>query len=228
MGTSGEICPESPGRNERKPLLSSNSEDSGENFGSTTEIKDQPQPHSATTTNVITTYDGFDDDEDVCPICLDNFDVGDIVMFSRHNLCSCAHVFHEECLMQWLLEQRENECPTCRARFIAEPDTDSTTTSSSSVTGDSDENITADSDEANEMLVHAEIIGDVEEGNSNKIDTVTTEGESRGDPDETGDAQQKPVDKKDDNHHLETEEMDDIEGGFKYMIVKGSVKRVPL
>ena len=231
--SSGENCPESPGTYERKPLLSSDSEDSMENFGSTKQTKEHSQSCSATTTNPITTYDGFDDDEDVCPICLDNFEVGDIVMFSRHNLCSCAHVFHEDCLMQWLLEQRENECPTCRARLIADPDTDATTTSSSSIT-DSDENSTSDLAEANGMLVDAEAIGDVEEGNGNKSDTIdkkdenTKGGDCGGDLDVTGDAQHKSVEKDDENELLETEKIDYIEGGFKYMIVKGSVKREPL
>jgi hypothetical protein len=30
----------------------------------------------------------------------------------------CRHVFHHECLMPWLMEKRENECPSCRALFI--------------------------------------------------------------------------------------------------------------
>jgi hypothetical protein len=59
-----------------------------------------------------------DDDDDVCYICLDTFKVGDTVMWSRQRHGPCSHVFHEECLMPWLLEKRENECPSCRACFI--------------------------------------------------------------------------------------------------------------
>eukprot|EP00533_Pseudo-nitzschia_delicatissima_P001067 CAMPEP_0116113992 /NCGR_PEP_ID=MMETSP0327-20121206/19790_1 /TAXON_ID=44447 /ORGANISM="Pseudo-nitzschia delicatissima, Strain B596" /LENGTH=533 /DNA_ID=CAMNT_0003607359 /DNA_START=278 /DNA_END=1876 /DNA_ORIENTATION=- len=66
--------------------------------------------------NHIDNFD--DDDEDVCPICLDGFDVGDTVMFARD--LSCAHVFHEECLLPWLLERRENECPSCREALVDE------------------------------------------------------------------------------------------------------------
>ena len=62
-----------------------------------------------------------DNDEDVCYICLDGFDVGDTVMFSRNQ--TCTHVFHEECLLPWLLERRENECPSCRVPLVEE-DTD--------------------------------------------------------------------------------------------------------
>lgn len=65
-----------------------------------------------------TGVDNNNDDDDVCHICLDSFRVGDIVMWSRQKHGHCSHVFHEECLMPWLLEKRENECPSCRACFI--------------------------------------------------------------------------------------------------------------
>merc|ERR1712072_1455593 len=83
---SGEAskCPNSPGTTE-KPLLKSSSDNTGE-FGC---CEDK----------------GFNDDEDehVCPICLDNFEVDDTVMWSSRNEGgSCSHVFHEDCLMQWL------------------------------------------------------------------------------------------------------------------------------
>jgi hypothetical protein len=70
-------------------------------------------------------------DDDVCYICLDSFEVGDVVMWSRRRrqeqangkgmiLTGCQHVFHHECLMPWLLEKRENECPSCRSCFIVD------------------------------------------------------------------------------------------------------------
>mmetsp|Transcript_15801 Transcript_15801/g.36585 ORF Transcript_15801/g.36585 Transcript_15801/m.36585 type:complete len:486 (+) Transcript_15801:114-1571(+) len=232
--TSGVSCQESPGTYERKPLLSSNSEDSRDDFGSTKELQEHSQSCSPTITNTITEYGGFDDDEDVCPICLDNFEVGDIVMFSRHNICSCAHVFHKDCLMNWLLEQRENECPTCRACLIVEPDTDSTTSSSSSVTMGSDENSASGLDDANGSLVDDEANGDVEEGNVNETRTFNEiygnnkGGDSSEDLDETGDAEHEPIDQEDENDRLEIEKIDDMEGRFKYVIVKGSVERLPL
>jgi len=71
-----------------------------------------------TESNANNIEDFDDDDEDVCPICLDGFDVGDTVMFARN--LSCAHVFHEECLLPWLLERRENECPSCREALVEE------------------------------------------------------------------------------------------------------------
>lgn len=59
-----------------------------------------------------------DSDDDVCHICLDTFEVGDMVMWSRQKHGDCKHVFHEGCLLPWLLEKRENECPSCRSCFI--------------------------------------------------------------------------------------------------------------
>ena len=41
-----------------------------------------------------------EDDKDVYPVCLDGFEVGDTVMFSRN--LSSTHAFHKECLTQWL------------------------------------------------------------------------------------------------------------------------------
>lgn len=237
----GVNCPESPGRFERKPLLSQDSEDSDENFENIEETKENSQCLSATavtapaTTAGITTFDGFDDDDDVCPICLDNFEVGDTVMFSRNNLSSCAHVFHEECLLQWLLEQRENECPTCRACFIASPNTDSATSSTSSVTTVSEENNTSELDETNDSLVDIETIGDIEEGNAHGSGRINKDGDNMNgedcneDLDETKDTQHKAIDTEDERDILETEKTsEEIEEGYRYMIVKGSVKRVPL
>ena len=31
---------------------------------------------------------------------------------------SCGHVFHQACIMAWLFEKRENECPSCRSIYI--------------------------------------------------------------------------------------------------------------
>jgi hypothetical protein len=60
--------------------------------------------------------DDDDDDDGVCPVCLEGFGSGDTVMFARS--LSCNHVFHEECLLPWLLEHRESECPSCRAILV--------------------------------------------------------------------------------------------------------------
>lgn len=61
-----------------------------------------------------------DDDENMsnaCMICLDPFRVGDDVTWSK-NTPECRHVFHEECLMEWLAHPDHNNCPSCRVQII--------------------------------------------------------------------------------------------------------------
>lgn len=60
-----------------------------------------------------------DAQQDECPICLTAYNEGDEVSPSTNE--SCAHMFHRECVYEWLL-QRE-ECPMCRNTFLIEPET---------------------------------------------------------------------------------------------------------
>ncbi len=221
-------CPESPGSTERKPLLSADSEDSEDDFGSTegkTELS-KPSTNNGATTNSYPSYD-FEDDEDVCPICLDNFEVEDTVMFSRHNEGSCSHVFHEECLLQWLLEQRENECPTCRACFIADLESNSIASSSSSATAETNENsIIVESDE--EITSSSESNADIEEDNSRNDATTNDETNTGGDCNFDLDEMQNEDDDGEGDEKEDTTAIDEVEEDFTYIIVKGSVQRLPL
>jgi hypothetical protein len=60
-----------------------------------------------------------DDDEEAqaCVICLDPFQVGDVVSWSRYSE-TCHHVFHSECIQPWLQDKRRDECPSCRANLM--------------------------------------------------------------------------------------------------------------
>jgi len=49
-----------------------------------------------------------------CALCLDEYAEGDIVVWSDLN---CSHVFHKECLMQWLCKGKKH-CPVCRNWFV--------------------------------------------------------------------------------------------------------------
>jgi len=51
-----------------------------------------------------------------CSICLEELEPGEKLSWSRS--LKCEHVFHEECLMSWLMAH--DECPYCRTEMIGE------------------------------------------------------------------------------------------------------------
>lgn len=59
------------------------------------------------------------EDENVssCVICLEPFQKGDIVTFPK-NSEECRHVFHQECLEEWLCNPKHDDCPYCRCQII--------------------------------------------------------------------------------------------------------------
>ena len=56
-------------------------------------------------------------DDATCMICLEPFRVGNTVSWSKRQLC--PHVFHTDCIMPWLLEKRNDDCPTCRTQLMS-------------------------------------------------------------------------------------------------------------
>ena len=54
------------------------------------------------------------DSKKQCPICLDDYDIGDEICMSPNH--QCPHVFHVECMSEWLMKR--NECPLCRADYL--------------------------------------------------------------------------------------------------------------
>jgi hypothetical protein len=60
----------------------------------------------------------YDDDsingDNVCPICLSGFKMGDVLLSSNH----CSHVYCKECILEWL--QNNEDCPVCRAGMVTE------------------------------------------------------------------------------------------------------------
>jgi hypothetical protein len=55
-----------------------------------------------------------------CSICLCEYTVGNDIVWSSNP--QCDHVFHEECIEQWLMKQREGPlCPCCRRDFVIDP-----------------------------------------------------------------------------------------------------------
>ncbi|VEU40988.1 unnamed protein product [Pseudo-nitzschia multistriata] len=221
---SGKKCPESPGTAERRPLLSSNSEDSEDSTNyspvasSSIHAAQEEPPAQQQPPSSSLCYD-FEDDEDVCPICLDNFEVGDMVMWSRNaGKHSCSHVFHEECLLQWLLEQRENECPTCRACFIEMDD--------KTEENENDES-TAPSTGGEASQPGANNDGDIEEGIVSGNET-NLDNESDNESDNENDEKMASSDGENSEDSSSELEEDPEEGNCTFMIVKGSVQRVLL
>jgi len=80
-----------------------------------------------------TDVDDFDDS--VCVICLNAFEIGDEVAWKRRTKpsrkpadratvdCSqfsanCNHAWHKECIMEWLINPKHDDCPSCRAVLL--------------------------------------------------------------------------------------------------------------
>lgn len=51
-----------------------------------------------------------------CAVCLCTYEVGENVVLSANS--QCHHVFHYECILQWLVKIRKGSpCPCCRQEF---------------------------------------------------------------------------------------------------------------
>jgi hypothetical protein len=51
-----------------------------------------------------------------CAICLSQFKSQQLVCESNNS--SCQHVFHKDCMVDWLMKQTENTCPMCREVYL--------------------------------------------------------------------------------------------------------------
>jgi Ring finger domain len=51
-----------------------------------------------------------------CPICFEEFQVGDVISWSPESTTSCTHMFHHACIKEWLLKNAG--CPFCRATVL--------------------------------------------------------------------------------------------------------------
>ena len=58
--------------------------------------------------------EGRSTNDNVCPICLETFNVGDEVAWSK--LQYCHHVFHHKCILPWAVLGHVH-CPVCREEF---------------------------------------------------------------------------------------------------------------
>ena len=54
------------------------------------------------------------DEEEVCPICLQKFNKN----FSKICITPCNHIFHFYCLKKYMLDGKGNKCPNCNFNFL--------------------------------------------------------------------------------------------------------------
>jgi hypothetical protein len=53
-----------------------------------------------------------------CAICLDSFEVGEVIVWSENE--ACQHAFHQDCIADYLVPMKdvnESPCPCCRRPF---------------------------------------------------------------------------------------------------------------
>jgi hypothetical protein len=58
-------------------------------------------------------------EESTCVICLEAFHVGEHVSWS-HVSVKCSHVFHKDCILLWLVDRKNDDCPSCRSIIVKE------------------------------------------------------------------------------------------------------------
>lgn len=63
-----------------------------------------------------------DERRSACVICLEAFRKNDCVTWSKS--MECRHVFHHECLEEWLVNPKHDDCPACRCQIVHDDDED--------------------------------------------------------------------------------------------------------
>ena len=76
-----------------------------------------PLPAPGLTAAEIASLDEFlceEDGDDACSVCLGNFQAGE-----EMRRMYCRHIFHKDCIDEWLMRQRV--CPLCKADALTRP-----------------------------------------------------------------------------------------------------------
>jgi hypothetical protein len=89
---------------EKLVAASAQRKDGASSEGTCTRIKCSSSHDTAETDDEWSFHD-YEDKE--CPICMEAFQLGDAVSWSPNE--ECSHVFHHECIKEWLL--KHVECP---------------------------------------------------------------------------------------------------------------------
>lgn len=67
-------------------------------------------------------------EEKCCSICLNEYEDADVVSKSYND--KCLHIFHKDCIVEWLLNH--SDCPCCRHPYILPQNNNNTSSSSTS------------------------------------------------------------------------------------------------
>lgn len=54
--------------------------------------------------------------DSTCAICLSNYEEDQIVVKSPND--PCTHLFHFDCMKQWIEKTAADDCPCCRRNFV--------------------------------------------------------------------------------------------------------------
>ena len=73
--------------------------------------------------DVVAIENGDEYSHDQCPICLLDYEEGDLISWSRNK--QCHHYFHRDCLLVWLM--KHEDCPYCRRPYLVDFNADVST-----------------------------------------------------------------------------------------------------
>jgi hypothetical protein len=100
------------------------------------------------------------DNSAMCSICLEGFVVGDAAAHASNK--NCPHVFHEKCILSWLVARQDPLCPCCRQQFTVINKLSSRTPQTSIVSQDFVSGLGGESDP--QSTISDNIIEDLEAG----------------------------------------------------------------
>jgi hypothetical protein len=64
-------------------------------------------------------YESFSEEQAACAICLSRFQDHQLVCKSNNG--SCQHMFHKDCMIEWLTTKQHDDCPMCRQNYLLKP-----------------------------------------------------------------------------------------------------------
>jgi len=97
------------------------SESISEFFRYNSTINREPNEKDELTDNLKTCkFTKSNDEEVVCPICLEEFNENETVIE-----LSCKHIFHKDCIKKWF--ENNHSCPTCRKKIDLNSDNNDNT-----------------------------------------------------------------------------------------------------